>query len=79
MSDSDSSDFDLSVDPMELLDVSEEEHEEFLEKLEEVEPTLEDYAHAIETELESVNQTEFMRKMGLEVIMDYNVEIRPRS
>lgn len=75
----DSNDFDLSVDPMEMLGVTEEEHEDFLEQLDDAEPVLKDYAHAIEEELESVNETDFMEKMGLEVIMDYNIEIRPRS
>lgn len=76
---SDEGDFDLSVDLFELMDVSDEEYEEFLEQLDEVEPVLEDYSKAIEQEIEALNETPFMEKMQLQVIMDYNLEVQPRS
>lgn len=76
---SNDTDFDLSVDLFELMDVSDEEYEEFLEQIDDLEPVVEDYVHAMEQELESLNETPFMEKMQLRVIMDYSLEVQPRS
>lgn len=76
---SEMSDFDVSVDLFELMDVSEEEYEEFLEQLDDIEPVLEDYSEAISQEIQELNETPFMEKMQLQVIMDYNLEVQPRS
>lgn len=75
----DESNSDFSVDLFDMMDIDEEDVDEFEEKMDEIEAIIEDCTHAIEAEVAELNETELMKKLEHEVILDYNIRLRPRS
>lgn len=69
----------VEFDFLELIGADEDDFEEFEEKMDDAEAAIDDYSHAIEAELQRVNDTELMEKLGQEVHLEYNIKLRPRS